>query len=273
MKKKNNKKNWESEVSGKNISEAEKTFEVDEKVNDEQKFIQGLKNNATDSSEDEPDSTDVSFEKTPEIASENGQNGCKPDKDIRKPGFLSRFVTGLINRQIFQKGFSLLFALFVFGGAYYYMVAHRSMLSYLGVMLLMVVVYAEILIIRDHLWVLEGSMREARKWRDIFFNQTSLRRQRFRKIVLMIFASAIFSYIYMRVSSKNAPAVSFMGIILMITILYYEILTVRDDVFIMMQAVVASEEEKNKLTTPEKGHEKFLDEIQKESALDASDEN
>ncbi|GAB4275581.1 MAG: hypothetical protein Kow0029_16880 [Candidatus Rifleibacteriota bacterium] len=164
---------------------------------------------------------------------------------------------GLILRQFFQKIFSLLFALVVFGFMYFYMKAHKNMLTYMGVMLLMVIVYAEILVIRDHLWVIEGSMRESRKWRDIFFNETSLRRQRLRKILVMVFAMGIFSYVYMK-SAASAPILSFMGVILMITVLYFEILTIRDDVYVIMHSI-KQEEEGKPLKKREKEFEKFID--------------
>jgi hypothetical protein len=172
-------------------------------------------------------------------------------------GNIGSFWRGLIYRQFFQKIFSLFFALIVFGAVYFYMVAHRSILTYMGVMLLMVIVYAEILVVRDHLWVIEGSMREARRWRDIFFNQTSLRRQRFRKILVMLFALGIFSYVYNK-SSQNAPILSFLGIMLMITVLYYEILTIRDEVFVMMRSITGKEDEEKK-DLLDKGHKKFLE--------------
>ncbi|MEW6712742.1 MAG: hypothetical protein AB1403_23195, partial [Candidatus Riflebacteria bacterium] len=86
-------------------------------------------------------------------------------------GLISSVWKGLLFRQFFQKIFTLLFALAVFGAFYFYLNTHRPIMTYMGIMLLMVIVYAEILIIRDHLWVIEGSMRESRKWRDVFFNQ------------------------------------------------------------------------------------------------------
>jgi hypothetical protein len=264
MKSKKNKKSSE-----KNASDQEALGNNAEILNDETSSDEVVKQekslNSQSELEEEVIAKDAAVKDfSNNTSSEKEQNVERHGEPEKKSSLFSRFFKGLINRQIFQKVFSLLFALVVFGAVYFQMEAHRSILSYLGVMLLMVVVYAEILIIRDHLWVLEGSMRESRRWRDIFFNQTSLRRQRFRKVVVMIFALGIFSYVYMRASTENSPALSFMGIILMITILYYEILTVRDEVFIMMQAVVASEEEKAEITKPAKEHEKFLAEKNKE---------
>lgn len=166
----------------------------------------------------------------------------------------SSFWRAIVDRQIFYKIFSLFFALLVFGYVYLYMEHHRDLMTYMGLMLLMVVVYIEVLVIRDHLWVIEGSMRESRKWRDVFFNRTTLRRQRIRKIAVLIYALAIFSYVYMKVPRANSPVLSFMGIILMITVLYSEVLTIRDEVLLMRESLSHLKEE-----GPEKtDHDKFL---------------
>lgn len=141
-------------------------------------------------------------------------------------------------RRVILKALTLIYALMIFGYAYLHMSAHRSVLSYMGVMLLMVIVYAEMLVIRDHLWVIEGSMRESRRWRDIFFNQTSLRRQRVRKFISILFAMGIFSYMYFKAGSAHKPVLSFMGIMLMMTVLYYEVLTIRDEIFVIGQSVM-----------------------------------
>lgn len=190
------------------------------------------------------------------------------------PSLLRRLLTGLwrevVERQVIHKIITLLFALLVFGFVYLHMVAHRSIITYMGVMLLMVLVYVEILVIRDHLWVIEGSMREARKWRDVFFNQTNLRRQRVRKLVSVLFALAIFSYVYMKVPKHSNPILSFMGIILMITMLYYEILTIRDEVMVMLQAITQQESEKEHARKTE--YEKFLQPAAEEKATASDNE-
>jgi hypothetical protein len=207
----------------------------------------------------------------------NDAVSAREPKKSRLIAFFKDFWQGLVLRQFFQKIFSLFFAVAVFGSFYFYMTAHRNVLTYMGVMLLMVIVYAEVLTIRDHLWVIEGSMRESRRWRDVFFNQTNLRRQRVRKIVVMIFALGIFSYVYMK-SAASAPILSFIGIILMITIMYYEILTIRDEVFIMLQALQGKKLEEEALAAREKDYEKFLDEEgqnskEEKGAADQKNEN
>ncbi len=207
---------------------------------------------------------DILSEKTADSNSLGQEVDENEHREIHRPGFfglISSVWKGLLFRQFFQKIFSLLFALAVFGAFYFYLNTHRQIMTYMGIMLLMVIVYAEILIIRDHLWVIEGSMRESRKWRDVFFNQTNLRRQRIRKILVMIFALGVFSYVYMKSITSypgNTPVLSFFGIILMITILYYEVLTIRDEVLIMLQSIQVNQVEIEKKT--ESQHEKFLKE-------------
>lgn len=194
-------------------------------------------------------------------------SNSSPDSGDKKTGdlfsvpigrMLRGFLEMLAERQIIYKVFTLLFALLVFGFVYLQMEGYRGILTYMGLMLLMVLVYVEVLIIRDHLWVIEGSMREARKWRDIFFNQTTLKRQRLRKIFSVLFALAIFSYVYMKVPKVNSPVLSFMGVILMITMLYYEILTIRDDVLLMRQALAQHLEEADKDVSRKEEYEKFI---------------
>lgn len=154
---------------------------------------------------------------------------------------ISKIWSGIANHKIFKKILTLLFAVCVFSLAYDRSVWYRNELSFIGFMLLMVFVYVEILIIRDHLWVIEGSMRETRRWRDVFFNQTSLRRQRIRKYLVIIFATGVFSFLYYRIVNSDFPRdadlVRFLGTILMATVLYYEILTVRDEVMMISQSI------------------------------------
>ncbi|MGM0599317.1 MAG: hypothetical protein ACQETH_05820 [Candidatus Rifleibacteriota bacterium] len=206
---------------------------------------------------------DVSAEQ--DASSEETKESKKTEVSEKKPNFFVRFIkwiwNGLVIRQFFQKIFSLFFALAVFGFIYMHMTAHRSILTYMGTMLLMVIVYAEILVIRDHLWVIEGSMRESRRWREVFFNQSNLRRQKIRKLIVMIFALGIFSYVYMRTIEKfarSASLLSFLGLILMITILYYEILTIRDEVSIMLSAVEDAEKNKEEKLKRDEQYEKFI---------------
>lgn len=142
----------------------------------------------------------------------------------------------------FKKVFILFFTLVVFSWIFYQARANRSLLSYIGIMLMITMAYLEILIIRDYLWVLEGSLPEVRKWREKFFPKQSIRAQKFRKVIVIIFALGIFTYVFYR--SKGMQIFPFMGIMLMLTVLYCEVLTIRDEVRSMMGCLKAAEIEK-----------------------------
>ena len=176
---------------------------------------------------------------------------------------LRSFWQALELRRVIFKTLTLLYALAIFGYAYYTMSAHRSVLSYMGVMLLLVIIYAEILVIRDHLWVIEGSMRESRRWRDIFFNQTTLRRQRIRKFLSILFAMCIFSYMYFKASPGHKAVLSFMGIMLLMTVLYYEILTIRDEIFVIGQSLQPESDEE--AARRKEHYAKFIEETKSDS--------
>lgn len=181
------------------------------------------------------------------VAENSAANNAEPTQAKHSSNVVVRALRSLWHslalRRIVLKSLTLLYALIIFGYAYLHMTEHRSILSYMGVMLLLVIVYAEILVVRDHLWVIEGSMRESRRWRDIFFNQTSLRRQRIRKFFSILFAMGIFSYMYFKAGPSHRPVLSFMGIMLMMTMLYYEILTIRDEIFVIGQSVMPCSDE------------------------------
>ncbi|PKL42753.1 MAG: hypothetical protein CVV41_12020 [Candidatus Riflebacteria bacterium HGW-Riflebacteria-1] len=201
-------------------------------------------------------------------ASDNAHAGVSSSK----PGLLLRALRsvwdGMALRRVIFKALTLIYALIVFGYAYFHMEAHRNIMSYMGVMLLMVIVYAEILVIRDHLWVIEGSMRESRRWRDVFFNQTSLRRQRIRKFISIAFSLGIFSYMYFKAGANHKPVLSFMGVMLMMTVLYYEILTIRDEIFVIGQSLApCSDDESDKR---KQHYDKFIEQARDELAGDKS---
>ena len=105
--------------------------------------------------------------------------------------------------------------------------SRNEVLPYMGIMLMVTLVYIELLIIRDHLWVIEGSSREVMRWRDAFFNKETLKKQRIRKILVVIFSTVVFTYVY--ITTRGTEIFSFLGIILMITVLYFETLSIRDD--------------------------------------------
>jgi len=209
--------------------------ETPEKIDDQHTCMANSPENTTNELIDELSAQDtVSDSKPPVESSGNSSVSALKEKMLG-------LISGVIARQIIQKVITLVFALVVFSFAYMQMASHRNILTYMGVMLLMVLVYAEILVIRDHLWVIEGSMRESRRWRDVFFNQTAMRRQRLRKFFILIFSMAIFSFLIVKSAGKLDPVLTFMGLILMITVLYYEVLNIRDEVWLMMQSISANQ--------------------------------
>lgn len=103
----------------------------------------------------------------------------------------------------------------------------KEILTYMGIMLMITLVYLELLMIRDHLWVLEGGFKEMARWRDAFFNKQSLQRQKVRKIVAVILSTVVFTWVY--TLTRESELYSFLGVVLMVTVLYFEILGLRDD--------------------------------------------
>ena len=119
----------------------------------------------------------------------------------------------------------------------------REILIYMGIMLMITLVYLELLILRDHLWIIEGSSQELRRWRDTFFTKESISRLKVRKMVVVIFSTIIFTLVYMR--TKGTEIYSFLGIVLMITVLYFEMLSMRDDLKTLCDAFKAKEIEES----------------------------
>ncbi len=136
-----------------------------------------------------------------------------------------------------EKAITIIFAFLVFTIISRHIRYHRDLLSYIGIMLMVTMAYLEILIIRDHLWVLEGALPEARRWRDVFFTKQSLSHQRWRKILVVVFALFIFTYVY--VKTQGSEIYSFLGIILMVTVLYFEVLSIRDEVQVLVASLQA----------------------------------
>lgn len=136
-----------------------------------------------------------------------------------------------------EKSFTIAFAFIVFTVLARHVRYHRDLLSYIGIMLMITTAYLEILIIRDHLWVLEGALPEAQRWRDIFFNKQSLNQMRWRKILAVLFAMVVFTYVYHQ--TQASEIYSFLGIILMVTVLYFEVLAIRDEVQVLVHSLRA----------------------------------
>ena len=168
------------------------------------------------------------------------------EKKHRSKNFFLRIVDLIIEKQVLSKVFIILFATFVFSFAYKNIEEmNRKALSYIGLILCVVVSYVEILGIRDHLWIIEGSLPSSKRWREAFFNPTSMRKYKLRRIIAILFAYIVFCYIYkLKVFEQTKDTLSFLGIILMITIVYYEVLAVRDQVNLISKSIQFMVDEK-----------------------------
>jgi len=144
---------------------------------------------------------------------------------------LSRFL---------QKIVTLAFSFLVFITVLLLSSKHRELLTNVGMILMITVVYVEVLMIRDHLWLIEGSLSEARRWRDAFFSKQTMRQQRLRKLITVLFATVIFSFVFIYTKSEN-ELFTFLGTVLMITVLYFEVLTIRDEVLALSSSLKAHE--------------------------------
>ena len=161
------------------------------------------------------------------------------DKKQPSKNIILRLIDLIIEKQVLSKVFIILFATFVFSFAYKNIdEMNRKALSYIGLILCIVVSYVEILGIRDHLWIIEGSLPSSKRWREAFFNPTSMRKYKLRRVIAILFAYIVFCYIYkLKVLAPSKDTLSFLGIILMVTIVYYEILAVRDQVNLISSSV------------------------------------
>lgn len=144
-----------------------------------------------------------------------------------------------------QKLATLVFAFVVFVLVVLFSPGKREFLFYSGSILMLVMAYLEMLIIRDHLWVLEGSLIATKQWRDAFFSPRYLQKERWRRIFVVLFATFFFTWVYIR--ARETDLYSFLGIVLMVTMLYFEVLTIRDQVFEIVSSLKALEIEKKVL--------------------------
>lgn len=173
------------------------------------------------------------------VSRKNKENNSTDDKKHQGKNIFLRFIDLIIEKQILNKIFIILFATFVFAFAYNNIEEmNRKALSYIGLILCIVVSYVEILGIRDHLWIIEGSLPSSKRWREAFFNPTSMRKYKLRRVIAILFAYIVFCYIYkLKALALARDTLSFLGVILMITAVYYEILAVRDQVNLISKSV------------------------------------
>jgi len=137
--------------------------------------------------------------------------------------------------KILQKIFTLIFTFVVLCTVFYLRQSNKEILFFAAMILLNTMVYLEMLVIRDHIWIMEGALKETRKWRDAFFSRQSLFQQRLKKIVIVVFSTALFTWLYTRI--RDIELYFSLGIILMITVLYIEALTLRDELFILNASI------------------------------------
>ena len=165
-----------------------------------------------------------------------------------------------LTHQFWRKLLIVAFAFLVFATVWGYSIAkdwvRRDVLPYMGIILMVTLVYLELLIIRDHLWVLEGSHPETLRWREAFFPKQTLRQLRMRKLVVVILSTIIFTWIYTR--TRGPEIYMFLGVILMVTVLYFEVLTIREELqtlnmSLKMEQVEKSAKNGESLPTSESG--------------------
>lgn len=178
----------------------------------------------------------------------------------KKKNYFHIIVEYIKEKQLFNKMFTIVFAAIVFSYVY---IRNKTVnphaIAYIGLILYMVICYTEVLSLRDHLWIIEGSIPESRKWREDFFNPRSLRKQKIKKILALLFAFLVFTAIYkIKYFYKTREALSFVGIILMVTVVYYEILTVRDEINHMVKSLQQSFKESDIKDSMEEKDEKKL---------------
>ena len=197
----------------------------------EEKNIEPNTNSEKES--DKADETKLDESLKEDTNSNNVSDSSNKEKDTNKAqNYLHKIIDYILEKNVFSKLFVIIFATIVFSYAYSHQESiTRSALSYIGLILCVIVCYIEILGIRDHIWVIEGSIPTTKQWREAFFTPSTLRKHKIRKMIILLFAFLVFVGIYrLKCFINYREAISFLGIILMVTVVYYEILAVRDEI-------------------------------------------
>ena len=170
--------------------------------------------------------------------SKESSNNNKEANNTNKK-YLFKLIDYILEKNVFSKLFVIIFATLVFSYAYSHQeTITRDALSYIGLILCVIVCYIEILGIRDHIWVIEGSIPATKQWREAFFTPSTLRKHKIRKMIILLFAFLVFVGIYrLKCFVNYREAISFLGIILMVTVVYYEILAVRDEIDLVSKSL------------------------------------
>ncbi len=177
------------------------------------------------------------------------------NKDSNNNWF-SKLIDYSVEKRFFSKIFIICFAALVFSYVYKHQeTITREALSYIGLILCVVVCYTELLGIRDHLWVIEGSLPASKRWREAFFNPTTIRKHKIRKMIVLLFAYVVFVGLYkVKFLFKYREALSSIGLIMMVTVVYYEVLAVRDEIdliskmlkqYVLEQQSIEEQKDKN----------------------------
>lgn len=168
-------------------------------------------------------------------------NSNNPDKNNihNNNNWISKIIDYCIEKSILSKIFIICFATLVFSYVYSHQQdIQKDALAYIGLILCVIVCYTEILGIRDHLWLIEGSIPVSKRWREAFFSPSTLRKHKVKKMIVLLFAFIVFVGIYrIKAFSNSKGALSFLGIILMVTVVYYEILAIRDEIDTISKSV------------------------------------
>ncbi|MBP5470068.1 MAG: hypothetical protein J6Z11_12580, partial [Candidatus Riflebacteria bacterium] len=147
----------------------------------------------------------------------NAEDSSKKEKNANNSSkkYFFKIIDYILEKNIFSKLFVIIFATIVFSYAYCHQESiTRSALSYIGLILCVIVCYIEILGIRDHIWIIEGSIPATKQWREAFLTPSTLRRHKIRKMIILLFAFLVFVGIYrLKCFVNYREAISFLGII------------------------------------------------------------
>ena len=225
----------------------------------EEKNIESDTNSKKESDNEDKTKLDESLKDNTNSDTNVNDSSNQENNKNKSNTYLHKIIDYILEKNVFSKLFVIIFATIVFSYAYSHQESiTRSALSYIGLILCVIVCYIEILGIRDHIWVIEGSIPTTKQWREAFFTPSTLRKHKIRKMIILLFAFLVFVGIYkLKCFINYREAISFVGIILMVTVVYYEILAVRDEIdliskFLKQKAL----EDKSKIEQTEKDESK-----------------
>lgn len=249
-----------SDISSDSIEKKETfTSNNEESKKIEEKNIESDTNSKKESDNEDKTKLDESLKDNTNSDTNVNDSSNQENNKKKSNTYLHKIIDYILEKNVFSKLFVIIFATIVFSYAYSHQESiTRSALSYIGLILCVIVCYIELLGIRDHIWVIEGSIPTTKQWREAFFTPSTLRKHKIRKMIILLFAFLVFVGIYkLKCFINYREAISFVGIILMVTVVYYEILAVRDEIdliskFLKQKAL----EDKSKIEQTEKDESK-----------------